>query len=167
MYSTSDMMSATSIPKLIVKPERRAYSERLFTIRQQNSHLYGVQLTQRGPAYILAFTSEEDCHQTKVWLQRQYAETGSWPRYAIPSSAELKLQSATYPDFKLQSEADDLFVNPVTLPGLLGVAAMVHIAMIEKSDCSRYKARLRLREMIELQLGLEAFRMHLINREHF
>ncbi len=163
------MMSAASIPKLIVRPERRAYSERLFTIRQQNSHLYGVQLTQSGPAYILAFTSAEDCQQTKLWLQRQHAETGSWPRYAIRTSAELKLQSATYSDFKLQSEAEcaTLFVNPVTLPGLLGVAAMVHIAMIEKADCSRYKARLRLREMIELQLGLEAFRMHLMNRKHF
>ena len=112
-------MSAMSLPRLTVRPERRAYSERLFTIRQKHSHLYGEQLTPTGPAYILAFTSQEDCHQTKVWLQQQHAETGSWPQYAIRLSSELKLESSMLYNSTVQTEADDLFVNPVTLPGLL------------------------------------------------
>lgn len=122
-------------------------------------------MTQSGPAYVLAFTSREDCYNTKDWLQQQHAETGDWPRYAIRSSAELMLESTTLPQSILHSESADLFVNPVTLHGLLGVAATVHIAMIENATCSRQEARLKLREMIELQLGLEAFRMHLLNRK--
>lgn len=168
-------MSALSIPSLSPKPEQRVHSERLFTIRQKQSHLYGVQLTHTGPAYVLAFTSREDCHYTKNWLQYQHAATGSWPQYATRISSELKLESATLPNGRLlmgpqsrlhfKPKDSSLFVNPITLSGLLGIAASVHIAMIDRADCSRFKARLELREMIEVQLGLDAFRRHLLNRK--
>lgn len=167
-------MSALSVPSLSPVRHQQLHSDRLFTIRQKHSHLYGVQLTHAGPAYVLAFISREDCHHTRNWLQYQHVATGSWPQYACRISSELKLESATLPngrllkkpDSQLQtpSEGSTLFVNPITLPGLLGIAATVHIAMIEKADCSRFKVRLHLREMIELQLGLDAFRMHLLNR---
>ena len=168
-------MSALSVPNVSPVREQQLHSDRLFTIRQKHSHLYGVQLTHAGPAYVLAFTNREDCHYTKNWLQYQHAATGSWPQYASRIYSELKLESATLPNGRLlknsktrlqtPSEGSTLFVNPVTLPGLLGIAATVHIAMIEKADCSRFKASLKLREMIELQLGLDAFRMHLLNRK--